>query len=228
MKGGRGKRETFVSLLENGRTMKERRSFWDVPRVTRRCRGRPSRIYANRVGPLCPSSPSLPSSTTTKRSRSNFHPVRNFYFSSNETTKGGQSLASSARGGIGQEGDGGRGASGIHLFRDVQQRGTGDSVVSKTIDTITEEPPSTMGRRKAAGGSSPPLSFPPLSFSQLFHLLSWRSWIPFVSLPATRARNNERGRERGEEKKDGKKSKRKSKKSSRGGRIGKIDFRRLL
>lgn len=102
--------------------MKERRSFWDVPRVTRRCRGRPSRIYANRVGPLCPSSPSLPSSTTTKRSRSNFHPVRNFYFSSNETTKGGQSLASSARGGIGQEGDGGRGASGIHLFRDVQQR----------------------------------------------------------------------------------------------------------
>lgn len=27
MKGGRGKRETFVSLLENGRTMKERRSF---------------------------------------------------------------------------------------------------------------------------------------------------------------------------------------------------------
>lgn len=207
MKGGRGKRETFVSLLENGRTMKERRSFWDVPRVTRRCRGRPSRIYANRVGPLCPSSPSLPSSTTTKRSRSNFHPVRNFYFSSNETTKGGQSLASSARGGIGQEGDGGRGASGIHLFRDVQQRGSGDSVVSKTIDTITEEPPSTMGRRKAAGGSSPPpLSFPPLSFSQLFHLLSWRSWIPFVSLPATRARNNERGRERG-----GRKERRKKK-----------------
>lgn len=149
--------------------MKERRSFWDVPRVTRRCRGRPSRIYANRVGPLCPSSPSLPSSTTTKRSRSNFHPVRNFYFSSNETTKGGQSLASSARGGIGQEGDGGRGASGIHLFRDVQQRGTGDSVVSKTIDTITEEPPSTMGRRKAAGGSSPPPfpfhPFPSLNFS---------------------------------------------------------------
>lgn len=207
MKGGRGKRETFVSLLENGRTMKERRSFWDVPRVTRRCRGRPSRIYANRVGPLCPSSPSLPSSTTTKRSRSNFHPVRNFYFSSNETTKGGQSLASSARGGIGQEGDGGRGASGIHLFRDVQQRGTGDSVVSKTIDTITEEPPSTMGRRKAAGGSSPP-PFPFHPFPSLNFSTSSPGGAGFPLSPSPqRAREIMKGGGKGEEeKKDGKKN----------------------
>lgn len=207
MKGGRGKRETFVSLLENGRTMKERRSFWDVPRVTRRCRGRPSRIYANRVGPLCPSSPSLPSSTTTKRSRSNFHPVRNFYFSSNETTKGGQSLASSARGGIGQEGDGGRGASGIHLFRDVQQRVRGTvSFLRQSIQLPRNRHRRWEDGKRQEGLLPPPFPFHP--FPSLNFSTSSPGGAGFPLSPSPqRAREIMKGGGKGEEeKKDGKKN----------------------
>lgn len=177
--------------------MKERRSFGTY-HVSRDVAAVARPVYANRVGPLCPSSPSPPLFLVTKRSRSNFHPVRNFYFSSNETTKGGQSLASSARGGMGQ---------GSERHSPFSGRSTtGSGTVSFLRQSI--QLPRNRHRRRWEDGNQQEgrnlslfssLSFPSLNFSTS----SLSSWIPFVSLPATRARNNERGRgKKGEEKKE--------------------------
>lgn len=177
--------------------MKERRSFGTY-HVSRDVAAVARPVYANRVGPLCPSSPSPPLFLVTKRSRSNFHPVRNFYFSSNETTKGGQSLASSARGGMGQ---------GSERHSPFSGRSTtGSGTVSFLRQSI--QLPRNRHRRRWEDGNQQEgrnlslfssLPFPSLNFSTS----SLSSWIPFVSLPATRARNNERGRgKKGEEKKE--------------------------
>lgn len=160
--------------------MKERRSFGTY-HVSRDVAAVARPVYANRVGPLCPSSPSPPLFLVTKRSRSNFHPVRNFYFSSNETTKGGQSLASSARGGMGQ---------GSERHSPFSGRSTtGSGTVSFLRQSI--QLPRNRHRRRWEDGNQQQegrnLSlFSSLPFSQLFHLLSLE--LDSLCLPPRNAR----------------------------------------
>lgn len=81
-----------------------------------------------------------PSARSTKRSRSNFHPVRNFYFSTNETTKGegGQSLTRRPEGEYREGCSGGGPLWGGKRHSPFGTRSTvGGQCRSKTIDTIT-------------------------------------------------------------------------------------------
>lgn len=197
------------------RTMKERRSFLGCTTCHETLPPLPvpyMQIVSAHCVPLHPS-PLFP---TTKRSRSNFHPVRNFYFSSNARTKGGQSLASARGGKMGRRGMGSERHSPF-LGRSTT---SGSGTVSFLRQSIQlprnrhrrweeDDGKRQEGRNLSLFPSLHPFPSPNFSTSPLF-----RAGFE-LCFPATRARNNERG---------GKKEKNEGKRKARGsGREGEYE-----
>lgn len=112
----------------------------------------------------------------------------------------------------------GAGERAAFTFFGTFDNGFGDSVVSKTIDTITEEPPSTtMGRRKPAGGSESLPLFLPSLLSTFPPPLS-RAGFPLSPSPQRAREIMKGGGGRKAKKKKRERSKRKRSKGSGGNR----------